>query len=78
MSMNFLDNQDNSNVQKDDNVKKFKSTAKYFLVRKKDLPLSCPMRGKESWSSHPRVYLPIEEKGEINCPYCGTGYFLEK
>ena len=73
--MTFLDKQSS---QKNDNVKKFKSTAKYFLVRDKDLPLSCPMRGKEGWNSHPRVFLPIEESGEINCPYCGTGYFLEK
>lgn len=73
--MTFLDD----NVEnKEQSVKKFKSKARYYLVKEKDLPLSCPMRGKEGWSSHPRVYLPIEEVGEINCPYCGTGYFLEK
>lgn len=80
--MTFLEQEKNMNNSLQDNeytVRKIKSTAKYYLVRQKDLPLSCPMRGTEGWNSHPRVYLPIEENGgEINCPYCGTGYFLEK
>lgn len=80
--MTFLDQEKNINIgyqDKTSSIRKVKSTAKYFLVRHKDLPLSCPMRGQEGWNSHPRVFLPIEDNGgEINCPYCGTGYFLEK
>ena len=29
------------------------------------------------WNSHPRVYLPIENKGDALCPYCGTLYRLK-
>lgn len=29
-----------------------------------DLPLHCPMPGKRTWDSHPKVYLPIEKGGE--------------
>ena len=42
-----------------------------------DLPLSCPMPGMSLWNSHPKVYLPIEDKGTVKCPYCGADYVLE-
>jgi uncharacterized Zn-finger protein len=42
-----------------------------------DLPLHCPMPGYADWSAHPRVYLPIEQKGDALCPYCGTLYRLK-
>lgn len=80
--MTFLDQEKNiktDSYDKSGQIRKAKSTAKYYLVRQKDLPLSCPMRGQEVWNLHPKVYLPIEENGgEINCPYCSTGYFVEK
>jgi len=47
-----------------------------YEVRRRDLPLSCPMPGMYLWNSHPRVYLPIEATGEAKCPYCGADYFL--
>ncbi len=47
-----------------------------YGVRKKDLPLSCPMPGMYLWNSHPKVYLPIEATGEAKCPYCGALYQL--
>ena len=47
-----------------------------YEVRRSDLPLSCPMPGMYLWSSHPRVYLPIEESGTASCPYCGAEYAL--
>lgn len=47
-----------------------------YRVRRKDLPLSCPMPGQKLWNSHPRVYLPIEETGSASCPYCGARYRL--
>lgn len=43
-----------------------------------DLPLHCPMPGKRLWDSHPRVYLPIIESGQQQCPYCGTVYSLAR
>lgn len=42
-----------------------------------DLPLHCPMPGQSLWNAHPRVFLPIEDKGEALCPYCGTLYKLQ-
>ena len=42
-----------------------------------DLPLHCPMPSMRLWSSHPRVFLPIEDTGEALCPYCGTLYTLK-
>ncbi len=52
------------------------STQRYIEVTADDLPLHCPTPGMALWSSHPRVYLPLEEKGEALCPYCGTLYKL--
>ncbi len=50
----------------------------YYEISREQLPLHCPMPGQELWSAHPRVYLPIEEKGgEIACPYCGARYRLK-
>ncbi|MCW8924879.1 MAG: zinc-finger domain-containing protein [Xanthomonadales bacterium] len=41
------------------------------------LPLSCPMPEQKLWNAHPRVFLPIEDNGEADCPYCGTHYTLK-
>lgn len=46
-------------------------------ITRSDLPLSCPPRDDRVWDVHPRVYLPIEETGQILCPYCGTLYVLK-
>ncbi len=47
------------------------------IVTADELPLHCPMDGMSLWNSHPRVYLPIEDTGREQCPYCGTIYILE-
>jgi uncharacterized Zn-finger protein len=52
------------------------NTQRYIEVTPEDLPLHCPTPEMALWSSHPRVYLPLEEKGEALCPYCGTLYKL--
>ena len=39
--------------------------------------LSCPRPQDALWNMHPRVYLPIEDRGEAVCPYCGARYLLE-
>ncbi|NTV94041.1 MAG: zinc-finger domain-containing protein [Thiobacillus sp.] len=49
---------------------------KTIEVTAADLPLHCPMPGQSAWNSHPRVFLPIEDKGEVRCPYCSTVYKL--
>lgn len=46
-------------------------------VKESDLPLHCPMPGDAVWNAHPRVFLPLGEKGEALCPYCGTLYKLQ-
>jgi uncharacterized Zn-finger protein len=47
-------------------------------VTQRDLPLHCPVPGTALWSSHPRVFLPIEDAKDkqMICPYCGTEYRL--
>ncbi len=53
------------------------STEHRYVVKRSDLPLSCPMPDMMLWNSHPRVYLPIEKTGKAKCPYCGAEYVLE-
>lgn len=52
------------------------TTQRIVEVDSSDLPLHCPLPADSMWSGHPRVFLPIEEKGEALCPYCGTLYKL--
>lgn len=47
-----------------------------YMVTADNLPLACPMPEMHLWSSHPRVYLPIEKTGWAKCPYCGAEYTL--
>jgi uncharacterized Zn-finger protein len=49
-----------------------------YEVTREELPLSCPMPQMPLWSSHPRVYLPIEETGWAMCPYCSAEYRLRR
>ncbi|WP_018169000.1 zinc-finger domain-containing protein [Thioalkalivibrio sp. ALMg9] len=50
-----------------------------ITVTRKDLPLHCPTPTMALWSSHPRVFLPIDETpdGRYLCPYCGTQFTLK-
>lgn len=41
-----------------------------------ELPLHCPRDDSQLWSSHPRVFIPIEATGTAACAYCGTIYNL--
>ena len=52
------------------------TSAELVELSRSDLPLACPMPGQALWNSHPRVFLPIEDDGEADCPYCGTRYIL--
>lgn len=52
------------------------NTRRVIEVREDELPLRCPMPQHADWSAHPRVYLPINARGEALCPYCGTLYRL--
>ena len=52
------------------------NAVKRYEVRREDLPVHCPMDNMTLWNSHPKVYLPLEEKGEATCPYCGALYVL--
>lgn len=61
------------------NVKlKTANAQKKYQVSSKDLPLHCPMDNMTSWNSHPRVFLPIEDTGKTQCPYCGAEFELLK
>ncbi len=49
---------------------------KRYEIHSADLPLSCPTPNMTLWDAHPKVYLDIESKGEVSCPYCGALYVL--
>jgi len=53
------------------------NTQRIIEVTADDLPLHCPTPEMLLWNSHPRVFLPVEIKGEALCPYCGTLYVLK-
>ena len=52
------------------------NTERVYEVTRDDLPLSCPTKEMALWNSHPRVYLPIDKEGEVECPYCSARYVL--
>ncbi|HSH84089.1 MAG TPA: zinc-finger domain-containing protein [Guyparkeria sp.] len=46
-------------------------------VTQADLPVYCPREGEALWNSHPRVYIPLEQKGDqTRCIYCSAVYRL--
>lgn len=49
-----------------------------YEVTHDDLPLSCPTPEMALWNSHPRVYLPVEDTGREQCPYCGAVFILKE
>ncbi len=52
-------------------------TKRTYTVTYNQLPLSCPMDGMRVWDAHPKVYLPIETLGSVECPYCSARFVLE-
>ena len=55
-------------------------TSKYSsfrLISKNELPFHCPPKEAQKWNMHPKVFLPFDEEGRANCPYCGAIYKLE-
>jgi len=46
------------------------------LISKKDLPAYCPPKDASKWNMHPKVFLPFDDDGIANCPYCGALYKL--
>jgi uncharacterized Zn-finger protein len=53
------------------------NTERKVEVGEADLPLHCPRPQDMLWNAHPRVFLPVEQRGEALCPYCGTLYVLK-
>ncbi len=47
-----------------------------YEITRDDVPLHCPMPSMSLWNSHPKVYLPVADKGQAKCPYCGAEYYL--
>jgi uncharacterized Zn-finger protein len=54
-----------------------KQKMSYVELDGKDLPAHCPNPSMPIWSTHPRVFLDLDAKGEAKCPYCGTVYRLK-
>lgn len=48
-----------------------------YHVTQRDLPVSCPQEGSSLWCSHPRVFLPLENRREAICPYCSARYIRD-
>ena len=48
-----------------------------IVITPHDLPLHCSGPQNEAWNGHPRVFLPIQSNGSIECPYCGAVYQLD-
>ena len=46
-------------------------------VSQHELPIFCPNPRMPLWSSHPKVFLELNEEGLAKCPYCGTQYQLD-
>ncbi len=53
------------------------NTEQEYHVTEANLPLSCPMPSMRLWDAHPKVFLPIEETGTAQCPYCGAKFILD-
>ena len=51
-------------------------TVEAVELKSTELPAYCPTEEMGLWNSHPRVYIPLDEKKEANCPYCGTLFKL--
>ncbi|MDA1187548.1 MAG: zinc-finger domain-containing protein [Proteobacteria bacterium] len=43
-----------------------------------ELPVVCPNPRMPLWSSHPKVFLELNDEGFAKCPYCGTRYQLQE
>jgi len=54
-----------------------KQAMSYVELDGKDLPAYCPNPQMPIWSTHPRVFIPVDHHGEGKCPYCGTVYKLK-
>ncbi len=39
--------------------------------------ICCPPFEGCLWSSHPRVFLKLDDQGKVKCPYCNTLYTLK-
>ena len=40
--------------------------------------ICCPPKEQALWNQHPRVYLELGKSDEVNCPYCGNHFILQK
>jgi len=47
---------------------------KHHGICRDELPVHCPLPGASLWNADPRVYLPLEETGKAQCPYCGAEF----
>lgn len=57
------------------------NTEKIHILKANELlnnnEISCPPFEGCLWSSHPRVFLKLDDAGQARCPYCGTLYTLK-
>ena len=58
-------------------VTKSSNTDKTRLVKRTDLPLSCPTNEDKTWNLHPKVFLKFNDNGDAICQYCSAHYKLD-
>ena len=50
---------------------------KRYYVAKDTHSVACPPPEERIWDAHPRVYLSLNEDGQVTCPYCGTEFIVK-
>jgi len=53
-----------------------KKIRELIYVSPKDFPIHCPTSDSNTFSLHPRVFLNMDKKKEVSCPYCGKTFRL--
>ena len=47
---------------------------KSSIVKKTTAVASCPGEDELKWNHHPKVFLNLNFKKEVKCPYCGKSF----
>lgn len=45
-----------------------------YEVTAADEPIYCPLPNTSLWSSHPRIYIALDDNGHGKCLYCGAEF----
>jgi len=54
-----------------------KKNRELAFVTQVDFPIYCPSSEDDTISMHPKVFLNMDKKKEVACPYCGKIFRLK-